>query len=149
MIKHKEHNWVSKNIIRYIDGDLTEKEKIDYINHLNNCESCLTSYKKIEAVVKDGYIKQHSPNYLWDRINDSITNSKPSIANSLFGVKYKLSYIIVFAIIVMSTFVGNAFIFSANEDLGHDIGEVIFPISADDFSNAVEISLLSVADNEK
>jgi predicted anti-sigma-YlaC factor YlaD len=150
MTKKKEHSWVRENTISYIDKDLTESERIDYINHLNNCESCSASYKKIENILKDGYIKEHAPNYLWERVNESIANSQPNaITNNLFGFKYKLSYVIVFVFIVLSTFVGNAYIFSNNETMSHDISEMVFPVSSDDFSSVVESSLLSVLDNEK
>jgi len=149
MIKDKKHNWVRKNIIRYIDGDLTEKEKIDYANHLSNCESCHTSYKKIEAVLKDGYIKQLSPNYLLDRVNGSITNFSTKITDNLFEVKYKLSYVFFLVIIALGTFFGNAFIFVENENLNQNIAEVIFPIATDDLNSAVELSLLNVIENEK
>ena len=149
MAKNRKHSWVKENIIRYIDGDLSEKERIDYINHLNSCETCSVSYKKIKAVLKDGYIKQNSPN-LWDRVNDSITNSKQSIVlDNLLGIKYKLSYIVVFVVIILSTFAGNVFIFSESEELDQDISEIIFPNSADDFNSIVELSLLSVIDHEK
>ena len=149
MTKKKEHSWVRENIIRYIDGDLTESEKRDYVTHLESCESCSASYKKIENVLKDGYIKEHAPNYLWERVNESIANSQPNaINNNLFGFKYKLSYVIVLAFIVLSTFVGNAYIYN-NENMSHDISEMVFPVSSDDFSSVVESSLLSVLDNEK
>ena len=149
MIKKKEHSWVRENIIRYIDGDLTESERIDYVNHLNSCESCSASYKKIENVLKDGYIKEHAPNYLYERVNASIANSQPSTIDNLFGFKYKLSYVVVLAVIILSTFVGNAYIFSDNENMSHDISETIFPVPVDDLNSAVELSLLSVVDNEK
>ena len=149
MIKQKEHSWIKENIIRYIDGDLTESERRDYVTHLENCESCSISYKKIGNVLKGGYIKEHAPNYLWERVNASIANSQTKVINNnLFGFKYKLSYVIVLAFIVLSTIVGNAYIFSNNETMSHDISEMVFPVSSDDFSSVVESSLLSVLDNE-
>jgi predicted anti-sigma-YlaC factor YlaD len=150
MIKQKEHSWIKENIIRYIDGDLTESERRDYVTHLENCESCSISYKKIGNVLKGGYIKEHAPNYLWERVNASIASSQTSVINNnLFGFKYKLSYVVVLAVIILSTFVGNAYIFSDNENMSHDISETIFPVPVDDLNSAVELSLLSVVDNEK
>jgi predicted anti-sigma-YlaC factor YlaD len=150
MGKQRKHSWVKKNIIRYIDGDLAENEKIDYINHLESCKSCFEAYKTIETVLKDSYIKQEAPNYLWDRVSSSINNSNTrKIPDNLLVAKYKLLYAAIIVIIVLSTFVGNAFVFSNEKNSSCDIIESIFPIYANDFNISIELSLLNGVDNEK
>ncbi len=69
-----KHETVRKKLLRYLDGDLPEKERLTVRSHLRNCRSCRDDLKELEEVWKADPRAERiaAPPFLWARISAAL-----------------------------------------------------------------------------
>ena len=77
-----KHRPIRKKILRYLDDDLSVREKQKVRHHLENCQVCRDALKMLESmwVVDRPIERQTAPPFLWTRIAarlQSQTEQKP------------------------------------------------------------------------
>ncbi|MBN2088510.1 zf-HC2 domain-containing protein [candidate division KSB1 bacterium] len=80
------HKKIRKKLLRYLDNDLLEKEKLEVQCHLENCRSCQDDLKTVEMLwFPERLIERKSaPPFLWTRISARIqSEAKQGFLNEL------------------------------------------------------------------
>ncbi len=64
------HKTIQKKLLRYLDGDLSIREKVKVRHHLESCRACRDTLKVLESMwVAERPIEQRTaPPFLWTRI---------------------------------------------------------------------------------
>lgn len=65
-----KHKSIRKKLLRYLDDDLSEREKEKMQRHIESCPGCRDALKAIEAlwVTEQMIERQTAPPFLWTRI---------------------------------------------------------------------------------
>mgnify|MGYP000954418283 CR=1 FL=1 len=108
-----KHKWFKKNIIRFIDNDLNDKDKSTFEFHINSCDSCKNDYDLVNNIVNWDTNKKRieAPDYLFQRILNTI-NSKGIERKLSLPTYYVIKYsflVIIFLSILVGTIYTNKF----------------------------------------
>ncbi len=65
-----KHKSIRKKLLRYLDGDLSVREKVKVRHHLESCRACRDALKMLESmwVAERTIERQTAPPFLWTRI---------------------------------------------------------------------------------
>lgn len=65
------HKMIQKKLLRYLDDELSEQEKVKVQRHLERCETCRDALKTIELmwVTERPIERKTAPPFLWTRIS--------------------------------------------------------------------------------
>lgn len=65
-----KHKLIRKKLLRYLDGDLSIKEKVKVRHHLESCRACRDALKMLESmwVAERPIERKTAPAFLWTRI---------------------------------------------------------------------------------
>lgn len=65
-----KHKSIRKKLLRYLDGDLSIKEKAKVRHHLESCRACRDALKMLESmwVAERTIERKTAPPFLWTRI---------------------------------------------------------------------------------
>lgn len=66
-----DHKTIQRKLLRYLDDELSEKERSQVRHHLKNCRTCRDGLKAIESmwVSEQPIERQTAPPFLWTRIS--------------------------------------------------------------------------------
>ena len=65
-----KHKSIQKKMLRYLDDDLPEGEKVNVQRHLESCRTCREDLKAVESMwaTEQPIERQAAPPFLWTRI---------------------------------------------------------------------------------
>lgn len=65
-----KHKTIQKKLLRYLDGDLPDREKAKVRRHLEGCRTCRDALKMIESmwIMERPIERKAAPPFLWTRI---------------------------------------------------------------------------------
>jgi hypothetical protein len=103
---------IEKNIIFYIDKEMSSEKNIDFISHLNHCEKCNVLVENITKTIDSTDIKSNIPDdyYFYTRLKQKMDSK--SIPTPFFS-KRILQPIALFSLLIiggyMGIFIGNQY----------------------------------------
>ena len=109
------HNWIKKNLVRFIDNDLSEPEKSLFTDHLSKCDSCRNDYQYVSSLFKKEKKSYTVPESLWFKVYGSLeTKGKElSVIDSGYGFGRRYSFVLLLLLSIMiGTFFGNKIFFN-------------------------------------
>jgi hypothetical protein len=82
---------VKRKIALYIDGEIKNKEKENFLKHINSCNKCSYELKLLQETVKElNKLKNYkTPNYIWENIKKSITKNESILSAKAQAGKIK------------------------------------------------------------
>lgn len=109
-----KHKKIQKKFLLYIDGDLSEAEKLLIDQHLDECADCKRHFEELANIWSEERILE-SPlpsQALWYDLKDRMEKEslkKVPAAAKISNVKLLLNTAITVAIVVFAVFVGSRF----------------------------------------
>jgi hypothetical protein len=137
------HDWIKNNIIRFIDNDLNESDKLLFIDHLSKCDFCEKDYLYVKSLWQTETDRIEVPAHLWNRIsmtlNGNIAEHLPFV-NSIFGFSKKYGMVfLLFLSIFLGTYFGNQILSPTNKAADKvNITEEYYPSDA----NVIETNII-------
>lgn len=109
-----KHKNIQKKFLLYIDGDLSEVEKIFIDQHLDECADCKRHFEELAKIWnKERTLEQPLPSQaLWYDLKDRMEKEslkKVSAATTISNVKLLLNTAITVVVVVFAVFVGSKF----------------------------------------
>ncbi len=73
-----KHKTIKKKLLRYLDNELAQKEKLKVRRHLESCQTCQNDLKIIKSLWRTGQPveKLSVPPFLWTRIITRLKSEK-------------------------------------------------------------------------
>lgn len=107
-----KHKKIQKKFLLYIDGDLSEAEKLLIDQHLNECTSCKRRFEELAKIWnKDKILEKPLPSQaLWFDLKDRIEKERLKKAPTtikISNVKLILNTAFTFVVIVFAVFIGS------------------------------------------
>jgi len=70
-----KHKKIQKKLLRYLDDDLPEREKVKVQRHLESCQTCRDALKTLESmwVTERSIERKTAPPFLWTRISAKLS----------------------------------------------------------------------------
>ena len=101
---------IHKNLIFYIDGDLSSKENKEIEEHLSSCKNCSRLYSEIKSsmgIIQNEKSIETNP-YLYTRIKQQLNNINENTTKSVFAIQQKKLFqpIMVSFLIAVGIFIG-------------------------------------------
>lgn len=108
------HKKIQKKFLLYIDGDLSEDEKLLIDQHLDECSTCKQHFEDLANIWnEERKLEQPSPSTaLWHSIKDRMEKKaaeKFSVMGVFGNVKIMLNTAIIVAVFAAAVFVGSKF----------------------------------------
>ncbi|HEY9186675.1 MAG TPA: hypothetical protein VIR55_02100 [Ignavibacteria bacterium] len=121
-----KHKWFRKNIIRFIDKDLKDKDKSFFESHIFTCEKCKNDYDLVNNIVNWENNKKRIkvPEHLYQRIMNTINSKdierKPGLP-PYYAIKYSFVVILFLSIVVGTIYTNKIF----SEKKNYNISSVV------------------------
>ena len=106
-----KHKIVQKKILRYIDGDISEKERQEIESHLQHCKSCRKDVELLSGVWDSSQLLNRarpSP-FLWNKISTRLAgkNRKGRVSNMLWlFIRQAARPVFTVVIVLLGLFIG-------------------------------------------
>lgn len=73
-----KHKIIQKKLLRYLDNDLSEREKAKVRSHLENCRSCREALKVVESIwiPEQPIDRKTAPPFLWTGISTRLRSEE-------------------------------------------------------------------------
>lgn len=103
------HKKIKKQLLLYIDGDLSAEKKIFIANHLKECSECAGALEMLsQAWTNEKTITENPAPDLWFRLKDRIEKGKTnSVSNKIDGVKIFISASMTIAAVIVAVVTGS------------------------------------------
>jgi len=121
-----KHKWFRKNIIRFIDKDLKDKDKSFFESHILTCEKCKNDYDLVNNIVNWENNKKRikAPEHLYQRIQNTINSQgierKPGLP-PYYAIKYSFVVILFLSIVVGTIYTNKIF----SEKKNYNISSIV------------------------
>ncbi len=105
------HKTIQKKLLRYLDNDLSEKEKEEWRRHLESCRNCRDALKTVEALWKteQPIERKKAPQFLWTSISARLkTEQKQGFLNRVTNniVRPALRPVAIVVVLLFIFFIG-------------------------------------------
>lgn len=109
-----KHKTIRKKILRYLEGDLDEKEKGKIQRHLKHCRMCRDELNILRPIwmTEQPVKRETAPPFLWTRISARLSSKKKE------GLPWKVKKVTRFLLRPVLTVVALGFMFYSGIRLG-------------------------------